>query len=130
MARKHKKGTKKRKTTKKKAAKKGSDVLNELNALGRKVEAALKGAAKSKQARRIPADVVKGMRSVGNRLHDTLQEISKSEETQELGRQAKKVFMVGKKKGKESAGKLKTNLATGLRTLSQELTRLAGKIDK
>lgn len=108
----------------------GDDVTKEISDLGKKIESALKAASTNKHVRGIQSEITKGVRNVGKHLAGALDAARESEESAELQKQVKKVLQTGKTKGAEASKKVASNLVSGLTTLSKELSRLAGKLDK
>jgi len=114
-----------------KTAKKAQDdVLKEISRLGKSIEDALKAAATSKKAKAISNEVSKSLKSVSKQLTGAVESAKKSEETRRVAEQAKKVYRTGKNQGEATAKKVQGNLAKGLRSLSDELTKLAKKVKK
>ncbi|OIO08276.1 MAG: hypothetical protein AUJ52_08630 [Elusimicrobia bacterium CG1_02_63_36] len=106
------------------------DFVDELAALGRRVEGALKSAVKSKEARAVQEEVSKSIKTVGMKLLSAVEAARKSEDAQGLEEQAKKVFRTGTKSGLDTAKQAQANLSAGLKGISKELEKLAQKVKK
>lgn len=113
-----------------KPAPKKADFVEELAALGSRIEGALKSAVTSKAARDFQTEAAKSIKSVGQKLVSAVEAARKSEDARGIGEQAKKVFRTGKKQGVDTAKQAQANLAAGLKGLSKELKDLAKKVKK
>lgn len=109
---------------------KRADFVEELTALGRRVEGALKSAVKSKEAKAVQEEVAKSIKTVGLKLLSAVEAARKSEDALGLEEQAKKVFRTGTKQGLDTAKQAQANLSAGLKGLSKELEKLAKKVKK
>jgi len=113
-----------------KKAPKKIDFVEELAALGSKIEGALKSAVKSKVARDIQSEAAKSIKTVSKKLVSAVESARKSEEARAVEEQAKKVFRTGKKQSVDTAKQAQANLSAGLKGLSKELEKLAAKVKK
>lgn len=110
------------------SAHKKQDVLKEVADLGRQVQKAIEAVATSEETREIFSEMSASIQRVGGKVTTALSAAKESAEGQKIGKQFKKVLDVGKKSGKETGEKVRANLATGLREIGSELSKLAQKL--
>ncbi|MBI5245316.1 MAG: hypothetical protein HY922_16760 [Elusimicrobia bacterium] len=104
------------------------DVFKEMSLLGKQVHAALEAAAQSKEVRGIKTELGKSLRVVSEKMGEAVQAAKQSERGRVIGTQVKKVISAGKVQGIEASKELKKHLVSGLRELSEHLSKAAEKM--
>ncbi|MFH1726057.1 MAG: hypothetical protein ABII00_15730 [Elusimicrobiota bacterium] len=111
----------------------------EISSLGKKIQLAVKHAAKSKRVTAIRSQIKKDIRDIGTQMKDAIKAAKDSDDRNAIERQAKKVVDLGKKQAREAISKLKKqggrkaaelgdNVWRGLETSAFELGKLSEKI--
>lgn len=105
-------------------------VSREVAALGKQVAQTLRAVAESKELRAVGQELTESMKRVSERVVDAVKTASHSERPKAVAQQIGKVAQTGRKRGLEAGGRIRENLATGIRQIGEELSRLAHRLDK
>jgi hypothetical protein len=110
----------------------GQEVLDELSRLGEKFAEVVQVAWNSEQRRQIESDLRSGLNSVASSLEEGLKSVAKREETKEFVNKAEDVAesVTERVRSSKVAAELASGLAVGLRTVSEQLDKLAHDIQK
>jgi soluble cytochrome b562 len=108
--------------------KKDSTILNEFEALGQQLAAAVKSLWESDETRKLRQDLRDGFVELGRQLDTAVKSAQESEAAKEFSEQVKET--VDKARQSDLAGKLEQGLVTGLRELNQEISKLVGSLQE
>lgn len=67
---------------------------------------------------------------MGEKVVSALQTAKESDQGRKVGDQLKKVVILGKESGKETAEKVRENLKKGLKGVGAELAKIADRLEK
>ena len=105
----------------------GQQLVDELNRLGRKLMEVVDTAWNSDQRRQIQEEIRTGLNRVAESLESGIKEVSEKEQTMEVIGKASDVAddVVEKVRDSEIANEIAAGLATGFRTLGDQLDKIA-----
>jgi hypothetical protein len=108
----------------------GQELMDELNRLGTKFVEVVDVAWNSEQRRRIEDDLRKGLESLATSLEDGIKKVGESKQAREFIDSAEDVAesVSAKMRTSKVASDLADTLASGLRSLSEHMDRLAKDI--
>jgi soluble cytochrome b562 len=112
-----------------KASEKGqgsSDVLDELQALGEQLSAAVKALWQSEDSRKLRQDIGQGFADLGQQLDEAVKSAQESEAAKQFARQVKDTM--DKARETDVAGKVEEGLVSGLRELNEQLSKLVASL--
>ena len=98
------------------------DVLDELEALGQQLTTALKTFWESEDSRKMRQDLREGFAQFGQELDEAVKSAQESEAAKQFGEQVKDTM--DKARQSDVAGQIQQGLATGLRKMNEELSKL------
>jgi hypothetical protein len=113
-----------------KASEKGqgsSDVLDELQALGEQLSAAVKALWQSEDSRKLRQDIGQGFADLGQQLDEAVKSAQESEAAKQFTGQVKETM--DKARETDIAGKLEQGLVTGLRELNEQLSKMISSLE-
>jgi hypothetical protein len=113
------------KANKQKAAD-GKEIIDELTNLGQKFVEVVEVAWNSEQRKKIEEDLRTGLVSVASSLEDGFKQLSETKEAKEVANAAEDV--ADKVRSSKIASELSSVLAQGLRTLSEQMDKLAAEL--
>ena len=105
-----------------------SAIVDELNALGTKLSAALQKAWESEERKKAESEIHDALKMAGERLDDVSEDLRTSEVTKDLKTQAGKVAEAVEES--KVTQEVRRGLLSGLRKLNEELTKIIEKGDK
>jgi hypothetical protein len=105
-----------------------SAIVEELNALGTKLSAALQKAWESEERKHAETEIRDALKTAGERLDGVSEELRSSEVTKDLKVQAGKVAEAVEES--KITQEVRRGLLTGLRKLNEELGKIVEKGDK
>jgi soluble cytochrome b562 len=105
-----------------------SDILNELEAMGQQLTAALKTLWESEESRKLRQDLRQGFAQLGEELDEAVKAAQESEAAKQFSEQVKDTM--GKARQSDIAGKVEQGLTTGLRKMNEELSKLIASLEE
>jgi soluble cytochrome b562 len=108
--------------------KKGSAILDEFEALGQQLTAAVKTLWESEDSRKLRQDLREGFEELGRQLDTAVKSAQESEAAKEFGEQVKET--VDKARQSDLAGKLEQGIVSGLQGLTDELSKFVGSLQE
>jgi soluble cytochrome b562 len=108
--------------------KKDSAMLDEFEALGQQLSAAVKALWESDESRKLRQDLREGFVELGRQLDTAVKSAQESEAAKEFGEQMKDA--VDKARQSDLAGKLEQGLISGLQELNQEISKFVGSLQE
>jgi soluble cytochrome b562 len=108
--------------------KKGSTLVDEFEALGQQLAAAVKTLWESDESRSLRQDLRDGFVELGRQLDTAVKSAQESDAAKEFGEQVKET--VDKARQSDLAGKLEQGLVSGLRDLNVEISKLVGSLQE
>ena len=107
--------------------KSGSEVMNELEALGKQLGAAVKALWQSEESRKLRQEIGDGFVQLGKHMDEAVKTAQDSEAAREFKGQVKET--VDKARESDVAGKVQQGLVTGLQQLNAELSKLVSSLE-
>jgi uncharacterized coiled-coil DUF342 family protein len=104
-----------------------SEVMTELEALGKQLGAAVKALWQSEESRRLRQEIGDGFVQLGQHLDEAVKAAQDSEAAKEFKEQVKGT--VDRARESDVAGKVQQGLVTGLHQLNTELSKLVGSLE-
>jgi heparin binding hemagglutinin HbhA len=101
-----------------------SEILDELEALGQQLVTAVKSLWESEDSRKLRQEIGEGFAELGRQIDTAVKSAQDSEAVQQFEEQVK--VTVDKARESDIAGKLEQSLATGLRELNEQISKLVG----
>lgn len=101
-----------------------SEILDELEALGQQLATAVKSLWESEDSRKLRQEIGEGFAELGRQIDTAVKSAQESEAVQQFEEQVKDT--VDKARESDIAGKLEQGLATGLRELNEQISKLVG----
>jgi phage-related protein len=101
-----------------------SEILDELEALGQQLVTAVKSLWESEDSRKLRQEIGEGFAELGQQIDTAVKSAQESEAVQQFEEQVKET--VDKARESDVAGKLEQGLATGLRELNEQISKLVG----
>jgi soluble cytochrome b562 len=108
--------------------KEGGQILDEIEALGQELSAAVKALWESEESRKLRQDLREGFIELGRQLDTAVKSAQESEAAKEFGEQMKDTL--DKARSSDLAGKLEQGLVSGLRELNQEVSKLVDSLQE
>jgi uncharacterized membrane protein YccC len=105
-----------------------SDVLDELQALGEQLSAAVKALWESEDSRKLRRDIGQGFVDLGQQLDEAVKSAQESESAKQFARQVRDTM--DKARETDVAGKVEEGLVAGLRELNEQLSKLVGSLEQ
>jgi phage-related protein len=105
-----------------------STILNEFEALGQQLAAAVKTLWESDESRSLRQDLREGVAGLGQQLDTAVKSAQESDAAKEFSEQIKETM--DKARQSDLAGKLEQGLITGLRELNEEISKLVGSLQE
>lgn len=112
------------------AQKNPESVSKEVTALGKEVAATLRAVVESEELRAVGSELTNSLQRVSEKVVAAVKTAAKSERPKAVGSHLGKVVRTGSKRGMDATERVRNNLATGLREIGQELSRLAQRLNK
>lgn len=100
-----------------------SQLLGEIQSLGKQLALAVKALWDSDDSRKLRQEIGEGFSELGRQLDDAVKSAQESEAAKQFSEQVKET--VDKARESDLAGKLEEGLTTGLRQLNQQLSQVA-----
>jgi uncharacterized protein YPO0396 len=107
--------------------KSGSELMDELDSLGKQLVAAVKSLWDSDESRQLRQEIGDGFVQLGQQVDDAIKTAQESETAQEFKAQVQET--VDKARESDVAGRLQDNLVSGLHQLNTELGKLVTSMD-
>ena len=104
-------------------------ISREVVALGREVTDTLLGIVDNKELRAVGSEMTRSVQRVGDKMVDAVRQVGRSEAPRRLTRQTGRVIRTGARRGVETSGRMRDNLAFGLRRVGQQLARLGSRLE-
>jgi soluble cytochrome b562 len=108
--------------------KQNSAILDEFEALGQELSAAVKSLWESEDSRKLRQDLRDGFTELGRQLDTAVQSAQESEAAKEFGEQMKETLDQARQS--DLAGKLERGLVNSLRDLNQEISNLVSSLQE
>jgi soluble cytochrome b562 len=105
-----------------------SEFLDELQALGEQLSAAVKALWESEDSRKLRQDIGKGFVDLGQQLDEAVKSAQESESAKQFARQVKDTM--DRARQTDVAGKVEEGLVTGLRELNDQLSKLVASLEQ
>jgi len=106
----------------------GSEILDELQSLGQQLAEAVKSLWESEESRKLRRDLEKGFTEVANQVESAVQSARESDAGRRFTEEVRET--VDKARETDVAGRLERGLASGLRELNQQLTRMVDSLQQ
>jgi uncharacterized protein YPO0396 len=107
--------------------KSGSELMDELEALGQQLVTAVRSLWDSDESRKLRREIGDGFVQLGQQVDDAIKTAQESEAAKEFKVQVKETM--DKARESDVAGKLQENLVSGLHQLNNELGKLVTSLD-
>jgi uncharacterized coiled-coil DUF342 family protein len=107
--------------------KSGSELMDELDSLGKQLVTAVKSLWDSDESRQLRQEIGDGFVQLGQQVDDAIKTAQESEAAQEFKAQVQET--VDKARESDVAGRLQDNLVSGLHQLNTELGKLITSMD-
>lgn len=104
------------------------DILDELEALGQQLSTALKTLWESEESRKLRQDLRQGFVQLGQEIDEAVKSAQESEAAKQFGEQVKET--VDKARRSDVATQVEQGLATGLRKMNEELSKLISSLEE
>ena len=104
------------------------DVLDELEALGQQLTKAVKTLWESEESRKLRQDLRQGFVQLGQEIDEAVKSAQESEAAKQFGEQVKETM--DKARETDVAGKIEKGLATGLRKMNEEMSKLITSLEE
>lgn len=104
----------------------GSEILDELHALGDQLATAVKALWDSEDARKVRQEIGDGFVELGHQVDEAIKSARESEATKEFESKVKET--VDKARESDVAGQVQEGLVTGLRQLNDEMSKWLGSL--
>ncbi len=104
----------------------GSEVLQELQALGRELAATIKALWESEESRRLRQEIAEGFMELGRQVDAAVKAAQESETARQLEEQVKEA--VEKARQSDLPRQVEEGLVMGLRTLNEQLARVVSSL--
>jgi soluble cytochrome b562 len=108
--------------------KKDSAILDEFEALGQQLSAAVKTLWESEDSRKLRQELREGFVELGRQLDSTIKSAQESEAAKEFGEQVKDT--VDKARQSDLAGKLEQGIVSGLQGLTDEVSKFVASLQE
>ncbi len=105
----------------------GSEVLDELEALGQQLVTAVKSLWESEESRELRREIGEGFAELGQQIDKAARSAQESEAAQKFREQVKETMDEAREA--DIAGKVEQGLLDGLRALNQELSKLTTSME-
>lgn len=104
------------------------DVLDELEALGQQLTTALKTLWESEESRKLRQDLREGFVQLGQEIDEAVKSAQESDAAKQFGEQVKGT--VDRARSSDVAGQIEQGLATGLRKMNEELSKIIDSLEE
>lgn len=104
-----------------------NDILDELEALGQQLSTALKTLWESEESRKLREDLRQGFVQLGQEIDEAVKTAQDSEAAKQFGEQVKDTME--KARRSDIASKVEEGLATGLRKMNEELSKIVDSLE-
>jgi len=104
------------------------DVLDELEVLGQQLTTAVKTLWESEESRKLRQDLRQGFIQLGQEIDEAVKSAQESDAARQFGEQVKET--VGKARHSDVTAQIEEGLATGLRKMNQELSKLISSLEE
>ena len=105
----------------------GSDLVEELHALGQQLSAAVRAMWESEESRQLRQEIGEGFVEVGRQVNSAVQSAQESEAGQQFSEQMKEAM--DRARESDLTAQFEEGLATGLRELNRGLSSLVSSIE-
>lgn len=105
----------------------GGEILNELQSLGQQLATAVKSLWESEDSRRLRQEIGDGFAELGRQMDSAVKSAQDSEAAQQFRGQVKET--VEKAKESDVVDKIEEGLATGLRELNAQISKLVSSLE-
>lgn len=105
----------------------GSELLGELHSLGQQLSTAFKSLWESEESRKLREELEAGFVELGHQVETAVKSAQDSDAAQQLGEQVRETM----EKARESdvAARLEEGLVTGLRDLSEQISKMVSPVE-
>ncbi len=104
-------------------------ISREVLALGREVSDALLAIVENKELRAVGSEMTSSVQRVGDKMVHAARRMGASTAPGRITRQMGRVLGTGARRGVSASGRMRGNLASGLRKVGQQLTRLGQRLE-
>jgi soluble cytochrome b562 len=104
-----------------------NQIMDELEALGQQLTTALKTLWESEESRKLRQDLQQGFVQLGQEIDEAVKTAQESEAAKQFSEQVKGTM--DKARQSDVAGKVEQGLATGLRKMNEELSKLIASLE-